>query len=303
VATAVVLARGPRFFLVRLRDGPPVEFALASPRGASVPDSAGGSELPAGLLASIRGLPSGVDVRAASERLADSLRDDRDRPAPLATIAELREARTTLPPWDPKAERRELLREARTTLDRALRTPEEILITLAREEERLERAVGREARASEAFLTVPESPLLEYAARWNGVRKSMRAHHAALEETIRSQARSVVPNLAGVVGERTAARLVSAAGSVDALARMRAGRIQLLGTRRRPSPERGPRYGILYRADGMDRVPPARQGAYARSLGALAAIAVRADATTKAVIFPRLAERRDRRISQLRARH
>ncbi|MGC2360391.1 MAG: hypothetical protein WA691_08845, partial [Thermoplasmata archaeon] len=91
-------------------------------------------------------------------------------------------------------------------------------------------------------------------------------------------------------------------GGVAALARMRAGRIQLLGTRRRPSPDRGPRYGILYRAYGMSDVPPGRRGAYARSLGAMAAIAVRADASTRATISNGLVARRDRRIAQLQSR-
>jgi RNA processing factor Prp31 len=52
----------------------------------------------------------------------------------------------------------------------------------------------------------------------------------------------------------------------------------------------------------MADVPAGRRGAYARSLGALAAIAVRADATTRSAISKGLVARRDRRIEQLRKR-
>ncbi|MGA8711381.1 MAG: C/D box methylation guide ribonucleoprotein complex aNOP56 subunit, partial [Thermoplasmata archaeon] len=76
----------------------------------------------------------------------------------------------------------------------------------------------------------------------------------------------------------------------------------LLGSRRRPSPERGPRFGIIFRADRLGDVPIGRRGAYARSLAALAAIAIRADAHTHRNISVDLVARRDRRIESLRRR-
>jgi len=96
--------------------------------------------------------------------------------------------------------------------------------------------------------------------------------------------------------------LLAAAGSVTALSRMNASRIQLLGSRRRPSPERGPRYGVLFRGVRMNDLPLARRGAYARSLASLAAIAIRADATTHAPVAEKLVARRDRRVEALRRR-
>jgi hypothetical protein len=299
VASAVVLDRGPRVFLVP----PPPAEAVGFPLGSgfeSAPDPKG-TGVPAGLVNAVLALPTDTGVRAGSERVGVALGARLGRALALATIPELRSARKSLPRWDSESERRFVLSLARDDLERALRAPEEILITLTREEERVERAVGRESRASEAFLAVTGSALADYARRWTTVRASLADHHAVLEELVRVHARAVVPNLSAVVGERVAARLVSAAGSVTALARMRAGRIQLLGTRRRPSPDRGPRYGIVYRADGMADVPLGRRGAYARSLGALAAIAVRADATTHASISKGLVARRDRRIAALRA--
>lgn len=301
MASAVVVERGPQLFLVAPPPAAPVGFSPG--REARGWGELRALDLPTGLVAAIRSLPTDVGLRAGSAGLGSALSESLNRPVPLAGVAELRSARSHLPARDPKAERTFCLRVAQESLERALRTPEEILITLTREEERVERAVGREARASESFLVVADSPLAGYARRWAGVRASLEQHHGVIEELVRAHARNVVPNLSAVVGERAAARLVSAAGGVPALARMRAGRIQLLGTRRRPSPDRGPRYGIIYRADGMADVPAGRRGAYARSLGALAAIAIRADATTRSSISKMLVARRDRRIAQLRTRH
>jgi hypothetical protein len=220
----------------------------------------------------------------------------------LATIDELRTARTSLPVPSPGTERPVLLATAGATLERVLASPEEILISLAREEERLERAVGREARAADAFLIPKGSALDEYASAWASVREMLERHHAGLVGRARRHAESVAPNLSRVVGPGVAARLVAAAGGLQPLARMRAPRLQLLGSRRRPSPDRGPRYGILYRAERMSDVPADRRGAYARSLAALASIAARADATTRGDVAGTLVARRDRRVEQLRRR-
>lgn len=297
---AVVVERGIDFYVIGTAPGRPRAFSLGVERALAVDQDPSLDRVPGSLVEELRALPPSTPLAASSRALAASLRERLGRPVELAATDVLRAARDDLPRPEPGAERRLLLALARNALERSLRTPEEILVTLTREEERVERAVGRESRASESFLAVPGSPLADYSRRWATVRLSLEEHHAHLEEEVRAHARSVVPNLATVVGERAAARLLAEAGSLAALARMRAGRIQLLGTRRRPSPDRGPRYGILYRAHGMSDVPPGRRGAYARSLGALAAIAVRADATTRAPIGARLAARRDRRIAQLK---
>lgn len=302
MASAIVVGRDAQIFVV----GPPLSrpqaYSLGVERFLGADRDGASDRLPAPLWEALEGFPPGTTITTDSESLAAVVTARLGRVVRAATTLELRAARAALPLPASTEERRVLLGVAWNALERALRTPEEVLITLTREEERVERAVGREARAAESFLVVPGSSLAEYVRRWTGVRASLEQHHAMLEDLVRLHARTVVPNLSAVVGERAAARLVSEAGGVAPLARMRAGRIQLLGTRRRPSPDRGPRYGILYRSEGMAEVPPGRRGAYARSLGALAAIAVRADATTHASISRALVLRRDRRIAQLRAR-
>jgi hypothetical protein len=222
-------------------------------------------------------------------------------PARTATPGVVRRAREALP-WPPfRSVRADYLRRARERLAEQLSTPEETLIALAREEERVERAGRRERSASEHWVAPAAGPLAEYAGEWAVHREAIERHHRALLDRLENAARRTVPNLAAVVGPRTAGRLVAAAGGLSALARMPSSRIQLLGTRRRPAGDRGPRYGLIAPTIHESDLPPSRWGAYARSLAAIAAIAARADATTRSSIAGPLVARRDRRARALRA--
>jgi hypothetical protein len=298
VAAAVVVRRGPRWYLVRASGERPSGFS-----SSGGPESAAraftGAEPPTPLVAEVARLAPDVEVVGEDPASAAALSERTRRPVRSASNAELRRARERIPDEPAGEERAFVLAVARAELDRALRSPEEILITLAREEERVERAVGREERAADAFLPAAVRTLAEYGEAWEGLRAHLREHHARLREALNAATVDVVPNLAALVGERVAARMVSLAGGLGPLSRMRAPRLQLLGSRRRPSPERGPRFGVLYRAARMEEVPFDRRAAYARSLGALAAIAVRADATTHSHLSRLLTARRDRRVAQL----
>ena len=234
------------------------------------------------------------DLAAALRRIGVGLAE-----LPLARARALREA---IPPPAPAEERELALALAHAALEEALRSPEETLISLAREEERVERALRREGGAAEQFLTAPGSSLEAYVAEWGKFRERFEEHHARLLARLERAAEEVVPNLSAVVGPRVAARLVAQAPGLSALARMSAARLQLLGARRRPSTSRGPRFGLLFRAERMTDVPADRAGALARSVAALAVIAARADATTHAALGPLLVGRRDRRIERLRRR-
>ncbi|MGB6500767.1 MAG: hypothetical protein WBG19_05140 [Thermoplasmata archaeon] len=301
MSAAIVIAFGPSLFLVSPGHDRPVAYSPAADRRPIRPAvHLRPDTVPSGLLSAIAELPQGVELRAAPAGLAHALGVRCDRPVGIASEAEWHRARSLLPLRE-AAEERKFIRDVATAeLAEALRSPEELLVTLAREEERLERAVGREHRAAEAMMAVPGSPLVEYLARWSTTRDLLADHHRALQETLERMARQVVPNLSAVVGPRVAGRLVAAGGGVAALGRMRGARLQLLGSRRRPSPVRGPRFGAIYRADRMADVPIDRRAAYARTLASLAAIAVRADASTRANLAPLLVRRRDRRIDQLR---
>ena len=189
---------------------------------------------------------------------------------------------------------------AHRRIELALASDDETLIALAREEERVERAVGREESALAQFLVPEEGPLTEHRRGWELHRAAVERHHAELLDRLGAVARRVVPNLSALLGETVAARLVATAGDRATLGRMSASRLQLLGARRRPGGGRGPRFGVIYRAARMSDVPLDRRGRYARSLAALAVIAARADSLTKADLSNVLIPRRDRRVLQLR---
>ena len=183
-----------------------------------------------------------------------------------------------------------------------MRAPEAALSALAREEERVRRVLRRETNAADSWVSEGTPVLSEYARVSSGTREQLVRHLRELTTALEAQARKVAPNLSAVVGPVVAAHLVAAAGGLEALSRMDASRIQLLGARRRFGPGRTPRFGILYHTEGMSRVPPDRAGALARSAAALAAIAARADATSGRSISVELVRRRDRRIAQLKGR-
>ncbi len=287
-----VVGSGPTFYLVSLDEKKVRPFPRRSLEEGVSP----------ALLEAVRRLGPERRLFAGEPSVAEELVRAIGRALVEPTREELRAARTLVPLPEPNAEREYLLSVARARLEQALRAPDEVLITLAREEERLERALGREERAAESFVPIPDPTVEQYLREWAGTRAALARHHGTLRASLERQARTVLPNLSAVVGPRVAARLLAAAGGLGPLARLRAPRLQLLGSRRRPSADRGPRYGLLYRADRMEEVPPGRRGAYARSLAALAAIAARADALTRADVSARLVARRDRRLDDLRKR-
>jgi len=304
VATVLTVGRGSRIFLVEFpgRASSAVAWDPDLERAAIRRADLRPEDLPDDLVRRLERLAPDTRLLVVGSVLSSRVATRVHRSVETPDVTVLRDARAALPVPEPASERAFVRAVARRSLEQALRSPEEVLITLAREEERVERAQGREERAVEAFLPVPDSPLAAYLEAWNVSRSSLARHHAQLLATLETEARAVLPNLSTLVGPRVAARLLAAAGSLTTLGRISAPRLQLLGSRRRPSPERGPRYGLLYRADRMVDVPLGRRGAYARSLAAMAAIAVRADATTRRDISRPLVARRDRRVEELRRR-
>jgi len=215
--------------------------------------------------------------------------------AAVADPSELRRARGVLPRREISEDRAALLAAAREGARRLLAGPDETLVALAREEARLERALGRERGAAAEWLAPPEGPLAEHADGARRFESVFAQHHAEVEQRLTRAAERHVPNLARLVGPKVAGRLVAVAGSRAALARVSSARLQLLGAKRRPDPRRGPRFGVIFRAIGVDELPDDRQGRYARTLASLAAIAVRADEFTGKDLGDRLLVKRDRR--------
>ncbi|MEM0129231.1 MAG: hypothetical protein QXG65_03600 [Thermoplasmata archaeon] len=247
------------------------------------------------------GGPAGrPEVEIASEDLADLARSEGWRPRP-APIERIRRELSRIPREAAEPDRGLVLALAEASLARALSDPEQSLEALAREEERLERIVRREENARADLGETGGSPALaEYRGEGEEWIQSVRHRHRQAERAVDRAAREAAPILSELLGAKAAARLLASAGGVAALARMPASRLQLLGTKRRPAGGRGPRFGHIYRARRMEEVPMSRQGAYARSLAALAVIAARMDLAKRPVEEGRvLTSRRDRRIAQL----
>ncbi|MFZ0699914.1 MAG: hypothetical protein WAN74_07000 [Thermoplasmata archaeon] len=302
MAGAVLVARGRFVYLVQ----PPPSRLLAIPIADDLSVAArrltrgAPTELPRAMVDAIRALgpgPLAVDPPMLAGPAAEL-----GIPTVRLATAEVRRAREALPPLEPLEERLLILAIGQAALDEAMRSPLEMLVSLTREEERLERALRREGNAAEQFVSVSDSPLAAYAEQWSQFRKTFERHHSELEGRVRVLVREIAPNLSAVVGAKVAARLIALAGGLEPLARGDSARLQLLGSRRRPSRDRGPRFGVIRIADRMSDVPDDRRGAYARSLAALAVTAARADAFTRSDISAKLLARRDRRVETLRRR-
>ena len=300
----LVVGNGPALFVTgpeSARAAGPFLLDSDPRRAAARFETLGPSDVPDPLLSAIASVPPGSRLLASPPRLARALSDAARRPIESPTVEELRRARSAIPDVDPEIERRFFLALGHLRLERALRAPEEVLITLAREEERVERAVGREARAAESFIPCTGFAPRPPPRRLGRARGALGDLEVALRDTLEEEARRLVPNLSAVVGPRTAARLVALAGGVGALARMPSARIQLLGSSASPvararSPIRNP-----VPSGPTGRCPDRPTlGCTPGTLAALAAIAVRADASTHRDISAELVARRDRRVEALR---
>ncbi len=247
----------------------------------------------------LSGLPQGpvrVGDRAA-RALAEAL-GLKVEEAPSRGVAAFRES---LPPlsWEP--DREMLLALAEQALTERLASPEEVVITLSREGDRLDRLVRKESEALRALSATAgaETPVAEYASRAHEHLSALEARRKELERALEETVLLSLPNTSAILGPRTAGRLLSQAGSTSTLLRLGASRIQVIGARRRRPGSPGPRHGVLFGAEGMDRVPPSRRGALARSLASWAVVAVRADLLTHGSVGVALVERREQRIVAL----
>ena len=295
---AVLIRGGPTLYVVSPDGGTAGPLPAAPPREVLLEFLTAGA-LPANLVRSVLTGVGDTVLTAADPRLADALRALGRAPTQLP-LSDRRRARERRPYRASGADHAFSIALARRRVERALASEEEALVALAREEERVERALDRDSGAFDQFLAGPTGPLAEYRRDWEPHRDAMRRYHERLAERVGELAERLTPNLAGVVGPRVAARLVASAGGVGPLGRMSASRLQVLGSRRRPGGGRGPRFGVIFRASRMADVPMGAQGRYARSLAALAVIAARADAHTHRRIVDDLIARRDRRVERLR---
>lgn len=297
MASASVLRDADRLWLLEPGRPPqPLEVGRAEEFARQVAEEFSAPLAPA-LLARLGQVPG--PLRVGDPTMAHALRRAGLAVAAMAS----REAATLLrgvpAPAGPAGRRAFFQRLGQIRVRTRLAEPAELVVSLAREEERLERSVGREESAARQFITGGAPATEAYAAEWTQFRSLLAGHHARLVARLEEAATQLLPNLSVLVGPRVAARLLAASGGPGALSRMSAARLQLLGARRRPGPGRGPRFGLIYRAVSASGLAPDRWARYARSLAALAVIAARADLLTHRSVHPELIRRRDRRRADL----
>jgi hypothetical protein len=193
-----------------------------------------------------------------------------------------------------------LITVATIDLRETLSSSEEQVMALSRECDRLERLLRREEELT-GYLelsSVPGTPIERYLGEANLATEAMQKRFGLAVKHLSAEVAKLLPNTAKLLGTRTAARLLVSYPSIQLLSRISASRIQLVGARRR-SAGHGPRYGLIYLAEGMDRVPPSRRGALARTLASLATVALKADLMTHNDITASLVKRKEARIAEL----
>jgi len=105
---------------------------------------------------------------------------------------------------------------------------------------------------------------------------------AALRGFIERTAPSVAPNLSALAGPVLAARLLSQAGSLEALAKLPSGTVQVLGAEdalfaHLQGGAPSPKHGVIYTHEYVRGTPPAERGSAARALAGKLTIAARVD--------------------------
>ncbi|MGC8680109.1 MAG: hypothetical protein ACP5T6_02315, partial [Candidatus Micrarchaeia archaeon] len=117
----------------------------------------------------------------------------------------------------------------------------------------------------------------------------------ALDKYIKKVANSLMPNTVYITDAQIAAELLSKAGSLERLALMPAGTIQLLGAERAlfkhiKYGSKPPKYGILFNLSDIGTAPKELKGPIARVYATKISIALKADYYTKKFIAKELKE-------------
>ncbi len=128
---------------------------------------------------------------------------------------------------------------------------------------------------------------------------------AKVERYVDSRMRVVAPNMASLIGPILGARLLTHAGSLQRLASMPSGTVQLLGAekamfRHLKKKGRPPKHGVIYQHPLVRGSPPWQRGAIARAMAGKISIAARADAYSHDDVAEALRSQLDARVAEIR---
>jgi nucleolar protein 56 len=129
-----------------------------------------------------------------------------------------------------------------------------------------------------------------------------------LEKYVELRMKAVAPNISAIAGPVLGARLIMQAGSLQRLASMPSGTIQLLGAekamfRHLKEGSNPPKHGILFQHPSVHVAPPWQRGAIARALASKLCLAARADQYSHNDISGILKEQLERRVAEIKKQH
>ncbi len=135
--------------------------------------------------------------------------------------------------------------------------------------------------------------------------ESFNAALLELDKYIKKTANELMPNVTYITDAQIAAELLSKAGTLERLATMPAGTVQLLGAERAlfkhiKYGSRPPKYGILFKLPDIGTAPKELKGPMARIYATKICIALKADYYTKKFIAKELKEDINKSIEFLR---
>jgi nucleolar protein 56 len=161
--------------------------------------------------------------------------------------------------------------------------------------EKARNTIGRKASSNESAAILKFAELAE----------SFSETLTALEDYIKVVTEQIMPNTTYLTEPRIAAELLSKAGSLERLATMPAGTIQLLGAegalfKHLKFGSKPPKYGILFKLPDVGTAPKELKGAIARIYATKLSIALKADYYTKNFIAKALKQNIEKSIENLK---
>ncbi len=141
-----------------------------------------------------------------------------------------------------------------------------------------------------------------------GFAQALRAVHdswEALERRVTELMEIVAPNVAAIAGPVIGARLIALSGSVQKLATVPTGTVQLYGAetalfRHIKEGTKPPKHGVLFQHPHVHQAAPWQRGAIAKAMSLQIALAAKADAFTGNDIRTELKERLDADIARIK---
>ena len=136
------------------------------------------------------------------------------------------------------------------------------------------------------------------------ISSQLKKTREGLEKYIEKAMEKIAPNITKIIGYKIASRLLTAAGSLEKLAMMPAGTIQLLGAERAlfrhlKDGSKPPKHGFLFLHEMVRKTPREKRGRIARLLATKIAIAAKADAFTHNFIADKLIKEIERRYEEI----